>query len=165
MVVLLAALAVVVAGCSSPSDTMAENLAESIDGVKDVDINSDTGEIKFETDDGSINIGGGEVPSDLFVPLPSGYDVQAVIQTDDGTSVSVAYDQGRYDELVSYFEDWTNSDSPDWEHGSLNMDQGGSSFRSDNWSMSDRGINLADCMTAASTDGKPNAACVIVISE
>ncbi len=165
VVVLLAMLAVVVAGCSSPSDTIAENIAGNIDGVNDVDINSNTGEIKVETDEGSISIGGGNVPSDLFVSLPGGYDVQAVVETDSGSSVSVAYDQGRYDELVTYFNDWTNSDSPDWEHGSINMDQGGTNFRSDSWNMSDHGINLADCMTAESTDGKPNAACVIVISE
>lgn len=165
VVVLLAAFAIVVAGCSSPSDTIAENIAGNIDGVNDIDINSDTGEIKVETPEGPISIGGGDVPSDLFVALPGGYDVQAVVETDSGTSVSVAYDQGRYDELVSYFSDWTSSDSPDWEHGSINMDQGGSNFRTDNWSMSDRAINVSDCLTAESTDEKPNAACVIVISE
>ncbi|MCZ7532128.1 MAG: hypothetical protein M5U23_01750 [Acidimicrobiia bacterium] len=165
VVVLLAVVAVVIAGCSSPSETIAENLVGNVDGVNDVDINSDTGEIKVETDDGSISIGGGEVPSDLFVPLPDGYDVQAVVKTDDGTSVSVAYDQDRFDELASYFNDWTSSDSPDWENSSITMDQGGSNFRTENWSMSSSTINLADCVTAESTDGKPNAVCVLVISE
>ncbi|MEZ5174673.1 MAG: hypothetical protein R2823_00490 [Acidimicrobiia bacterium] len=162
---LVVVLAIIGFGCSSANDTIAEQIAENVDGVNNVDIDSDSGQISVETDEGSVTIGGGSVPDDLFVPLPDGYDVQAVVETDSGSSVSVAYDQGRYDELVTYFQNWTSADSAEWEHGSISMDQGGSNFRSDSWYTSDRGINLSDCMTAAATDGKPNAACVLVTTD
>lgn len=43
--------------CSSPSEELAEQIIESQEGVGDVEIDEEGGEVSVETDDGSMTLG------------------------------------------------------------------------------------------------------------
>jgi len=162
---LLAALALFVAGCSSPGEKIAEQILSNIDGVDGVDIDTDTGQIRIETPEGVASFGGGTLPSDLFVSFPDGYEIQSVVETPDGYMASVAYNGSGYDDIVTYFSNWTSSDSPDWEHSAITSDFNGETTRSDSWYMESRSIHVSDCFGIGSDSDSMDAVCVTVSSD
>lgn len=107
LVSMLMVFGLVVLGACSGGD-IAEQIIEQQEGVGDVEIDEDTGEVSIETEDGSAVIGGGEIPADLPVPVPDGGTVQAVFQQDAGYSVSVQY-SGGFDDIVDFYADWIDS--------------------------------------------------------
>ena len=52
--------------------------------------------------------GGGEVPDDFPVPVPSGGDVQAVMESPAGTTLTIFYPVSEFDSLLAFYEDWVN---------------------------------------------------------
>lgn len=142
------AAALVLTACQSASEKLAEQIIEQSAGVSDVDIDidTDTGEINIVTDEGSISIGGGELPDDLAVPLPDGYSVTSVFSSPDGSAVSVTYAPDRWDELVSFFEDWAGGQSGDWNSTSSSFDSGsGQTQRMSGWYGETVSITVSDC--------------------
>ena len=77
MAIGMAALTFVLTACQSAAENIAENLVEQIaeqgEGVGDVDINLESGEINLETEEGAITIGGGDMPDGFPIPAPDGY--------------------------------------------------------------------------------------------
>lgn len=124
------ALALVLTACQSAAENLAENiteqLAEQVEGVGDVDIDLESGEIKLETEDGAITIGGGEMPDGFAIPAPDGYKVTSVFTNDESASVSLAYGGADFDEIVSFYDDWTASQSSEWSKStsSISGDEG-----------------------------------------
>lgn len=167
LIVIIGLLALVAVGCQSASDTIAEQLAESAEGVNDVDINSDTGEVKIETDDGSLTIGGGEVPDSLTLPVPDGGTVLASFSTNDDVSVSIQYPGDRYDSLVEFYSDWTSSDSAEWEQSSASFNSAaGVELKSETWFDGDgRTIGVTNCPATDDVSGETRAACVNLLQE
>ncbi len=162
---ILVAAALVVTACQSASEQLSEQLAEQVEGVTDVDIDIDTGQIKIETDDGSMTIGGGELPDGFAVPLPDGYKVTSVFTTDDGSVVGVSYPQDRYDELVAHFDEWTSSQPEDWDTATMTLDQGTvGTMRSSSYYTSDMSIQVTDCFDVGAETGVLNAACVNILN-
>lgn len=104
---ILAFLGLVVAACS-PSDVadkVVENAVESQDGDVDVDIDSDDGSITVKGEDGEVaTFGGGDLPDDLPIPLPDGGEVQQVIATNDGNSVTLWYPADDFDSIADFFK-------------------------------------------------------------
>jgi hypothetical protein len=81
---------VLVLGACSGGE-IAEEVIENQEGVQDVDIDEDSGEINIDTDDGSATFGGGEIPDGFPIDVPDGGEVQAVIESDGGASVTIVY--------------------------------------------------------------------------
>ena len=55
--------------------------------------------------------------------------------TSDGTSaVSLAYPGGDYDAIVSFFDDWTSSQSSEWSKSTSSISGDEGSIDSANWS-------------------------------
>lgn len=131
------ALTLVLTACQSAAEVLTEQIAEQAIGDGDVKIDTDSGEISVETDDGSITIGGGELPDGFDVPLPDGYQVTSVFTSDGSSAVTLAYPGGDYDAIVSFFDDWTSSQSSEWStsYSSISGDEG--SIDSANWSEDD----------------------------
>jgi hypothetical protein len=131
------ALTLVLTACQSAAENLAENITEQIaeqaDGIGDVDIDLDSGEIKVETDDGSITIGGGEVPDGFPIPFPDGYKVTSVFTNDESVAVSLAYPGGDYDQLVSFYDDWTSQQSSEWSKSTSSISGDEGSINSSNW--------------------------------
>ena len=100
------ALCVLVLGACSGGE-IAEEVIENQEGVQDVDIDEDSGEINIDTDDGSATFGGGEIPDGFPIDVPDGGEVQAVIESDGGASVTIVY-PGGYDDIVAFYESWVN---------------------------------------------------------
>jgi hypothetical protein len=107
LLALVAATMLTLAACS-PGEDLAEKIIESQEGVGDVEIDSDSGEVSVETDEGSLTLGGGEIPADFPIPLPEGGDVVAVIEAAGNTTISLEYD-GSIDSIVGYYQDWVDS--------------------------------------------------------
>ena len=161
--IIFIAAALVLTACQSASEKLTEQILEEAVGGGDVDINTDTGEIKIVTDEGSISIGGGDLPDDLAVPLPDGYSVTSVFSSPDGSAVSVSYAPDRWDELVSFFDDWAGGQSGDWSSNSATFDSGdGQAQRSSGWYGETTSITVSDCYVEAGDAF--DAVCVNIIS-
>ena len=125
--------ALILAACQSTSETIAEQLAEEVEGVDNVEIDPDSGQVKIETDDGSVTIGGGELPDDFPVPLPDGYQVTSVFSAEGSSAVSVAYPDGNFDEIVAFFDNWTSGQSAAWTKSTSSVSGGEGTIDSANW--------------------------------
>lgn len=156
----LIAAALVLAACQSATENLTEKLIEQSAGVDNVDINTDTGELSIETDEGSIKIGGGEIPDGFPVPLPGGGEVESVFDSPESTLVSLSYPGDRYDELVAFFDDWSTAQGGEWNKGNSTYDQGdGDMVRTANWVGDNVAMTITDC-DGISTSG--DAVCVTV---
>jgi len=125
-----AALSLFVAACSSVSETAIEQLVESGEGISNVAI--DDGEITIEFDEseggGSLVLGGGDIPSGLPMPVPDDGRVISSIEQGGTFAVVLQYPVGRYEEILSVYEDWVTGQATETltETGSTNP-------RSDGW--------------------------------
>jgi hypothetical protein len=195
LIIAMAAFALLVAACSSASDVVAENLAEELieagaDGNVDVDvsgegedmtINVDTedgnvsidvsGEgddatIEMESEDGTITIGAGsEMPESLTVPVPDGGEVTTSVEMEEGVMVVVTYANGRYDEIVAFYDDWTAGSGEEFDKQSMSFETDGQDMRSTTWigTSSDSFVSVGDCfdVQAEENSGEEfNAVCV-----
>ncbi len=157
------ALALVLTACQSASEKLTEQIIEQSEGVSDVDIDTDTGEIRIETDDGLLSIGGGDLPDDFAVPLPDGYSVSSVISSSDGAAVSVSYAPNQWDELISFFDDWVDGQAGDWRNNSSTFESGdGQAQRTSGWYGETTSITVSDCFIVQGDAF--DAVCVIVIT-
>ncbi len=66
---LFIAVALVLTACQSATEKLTERALEQAISASDIDFDVDTGEIKIETDDESISIGGGELPGGSRLPF------------------------------------------------------------------------------------------------
>lgn len=107
-------------GACSPAE-VAERIAESQEGVGDVEIDEDSGEVSVETDEGSMTVGGGEVPDGFPIDLPGGGEVVAVIDAENSTTLSIEYDDS-FDSVAGFFEDWVDSSGLEVEFKSETSD-------------------------------------------
>lgn len=161
---IIVAAVLVVTACQSAS----EQLAEQVAGVNDVDIDTDTGQIRIETDEGSLSIGGGELPDGFPIPVPDGGDVMSVFTSGDQAAATVSYARDRYDELVRFYDEWTEGQSGDWNTGSSSFAQGGQTMRSSSWFGSDTGIDISiavtDCFGLSGDSDEFDAVCVNLVT-
>lgn len=157
------AAVLVLAACQSAAENLTEKIVEQSAGVDNVDINTDTGQISIETDEGSINIGGGEIPDGFPVPLPDGGEVTSVFDSPKNTMVSLTYPAAQYEQLVTFFDNWSTDQGGDWSKGNTTFDQGnGDLVRTANWFGDDVAITINDCPDLSTGDDNLNAACVSV---
>lgn len=111
----LIALGLVLTGCGNAAEEIAERAAEA-GGGGDVDIEFDedgeTGEFTIESEDGSqtVNVGGGDLPSELTIPIPDGYEVVAssVVEQGDEKFVTavLVFPGGDIEEIAAHFDDY-----------------------------------------------------------
>lgn len=109
----LLALGLVLAGCGNAAEEIAERAAEA-GGGGDVDIEFDDegGEFTIESEDGSqtVNVGSGELPEELTIPIPGGYEVSAssVIEQGDEKFVTalLVFPGGDIEAIAAHFDDY-----------------------------------------------------------
>lgn len=141
------------AACSKLSDKAADKFVEKgieAAGGGDVDINSDDGSFKMETEDGSMSFGTGEIPENWpdDVPFPDGFEADGSWSTSsdgsDSIMVTGATSKSAKDAIAFYKDKMSNWDI-----------DGETSFTSDgvmltvNFSNDDRTLNV----TATESDG------------
>jgi hypothetical protein len=161
--VVLVAMVLVLAACQSAGEQLSEQVLEQVDGVDDVDINTDTGEVNVVTDDGSLTIGGGEIPDGFPIPAPDGYEVLAVFMAEDEGSVSLLYPQDRFDELTSFYMDWVGSQPEEWSSSTNTFNTAdGETVRNHSWFSDTGSAVVSDCSGGLSSD--INMACVTLIT-
>lgn len=101
-------LSLLVAACS-PGEGLAEQILENQEGIENVEINEDTGEVKIEVegeDGGSVVIGGGDIPDGFPIDIPGGGEVQAVLQSGTDATVSLMFDATDFDTVIAFYENW-----------------------------------------------------------
>jgi len=176
MMALLVVLALVASACGAAADKISEKAAEqaaeklieaSGDGNVSVDLSGDGDDasMKIETEDGSMSFGAGsEMPDGLTIPVPDGGTVTTAITSDDGVMASLYYDQGRYEEIVGFYESWTSKDGSDWQKQSMDASTDDGTVRTTMWfdESGDNLISAGDCTAMGSDDMELNAVCVTV---
>lgn len=178
MVALLVVLALVATACGAAADKISEKAAEqaaeklieaSGNGDVSVDLSGsgDDAGVKIETEDGSMSFGAGtELPEELTIPVPDGGTVQTAVVTEDGLLVSLYYDNGRYDEIVGFYDDWTAKDGDTWEKSTFDMTgDDGATIRNTMWmdgGESGSAITAGDCVGMGSTSDDAMSVCVSV---
>jgi len=134
-------MGLVLAACQSITENIAENITEKalegVEGVDGVDINTETGQVSIETDEGAVTIGGGEMPDGFAIPAPDGYKVTSVFENDESAAVSLAYAGGDYGAIVAFYDDWTASQSSEWSKSSSSISAENGSLDSANWASSE----------------------------
>jgi hypothetical protein len=176
LIALVAVLAFVAASCGAAADKISEQAAQQAaeklieagtDGDVSVDISGDgeDASVKIETEDGSMSFGvGTEMPDGLTIPVPDGGTVQTAIASDDVVLASLYYDQGRYDEIVGFYEGWVSKDGGDWQKQSMDATTDDGTIRTTMWFEDDGGgiITVGDCTAMGSDSMEINAVCVSV---
>jgi len=131
LLIVLVVLALVAAGCAKAAEKTIEGaiekqLEEEGGGNANVDISEDDGSVSIETDEGSMQIGGGDIPSDFPLPVPEGAEVVSVISTSGetaGSQVSMTFDPDDFDDVATLYDDFFNEQ--DWEVSRSNSDSDG----------------------------------------
>jgi hypothetical protein len=109
-------LALVSVGCGKAAENIIEGaienqLEEEGGGNVNVDLDEDGGVVSIETDEGSMSIGGTEIPDDFPLPLPD-YDevVGVVTQTGDIASsmVTLSFDPNDFDDVAELYQGFFN---------------------------------------------------------
>jgi hypothetical protein len=111
----IAFLAILTTACS-PSELIAEQILEGQEGIENVEIDESTGEVKIEVegeDGGSVVIGGGDIPDGFPIDVPSGGEVQAVLQSGTDATVSLMFDAADFDTVIAFYEDWIEKSGSD----------------------------------------------------
>ena len=159
---LLIMTAFVVAACGGAiQEELIERAAEA-GGAADVeiDISDDTVSISVETEEGSFAIGSDlDLPDGLTFPLPSGGEV-----TQAGTDASyvfaaVQYPKDRYDEIVTFYQDWISADDREWNLIESTTEISGNTIRGAHWNSGASAISVNDCVTLS---GEFDAVCVVL---
>jgi hypothetical protein len=110
IIVLLAAMTLALSACSGGdiAGNIAEEVLEGQEGVGDVEIDENNGSVQIEVQDedgdGSVIIGGGQIPDDFPIPVPDGGTVAMSISSEEGSSLTVSYPISEYDSLVSTYQ-------------------------------------------------------------
>lgn len=184
-----AALMLVIAGCggNSVEDKIAEQIAESNDGVSNVDIDSDSGDFNMtiEGDDGetinvtgsgddeefnmtiegedgeTMTIGGGEIPDGMATPVPDGGDVVSSMTASGMISVAIEYPASMFDELVDMYDGIFSGD--DVQRFETSSSSDGGTQKVVTWASADGSaqVTVADCESMGTGDA--DAVCVSVL--
>lgn len=106
----IALFLIIATACGSAAEQLAENAIENELGENvDLDIDTDSGEIRIQSEDGSAVFGGGEIPAGLVVPVPDGGNVVTAFEGNDGDtvqySVSVDFPGGSYEDIVAFYDE------------------------------------------------------------
>ena len=131
LLIVLVVLALVAVGCSKAAERTIEGAIEKqiedeSGGNANVDINEDDGSVSIETDEGSIQIGGAEIPGDFPLPVPDHAEVISVMSTSGenaGAQVSMTFDPDDLDDVAALYEDFFNDQG--WEVSRTNSDSDG----------------------------------------
>ena len=119
--VMLVAMALAVAGCAKTAEeTLEEAIEQQIEeqgGSGDVSVDlDDDGGISIETDEGSFQIGGNEVPDDFLLPIPAYEEISAVsTQTGEygGAMLTLTFDSDDFEDVADMYEDYFSDQG--WE--------------------------------------------------
>lgn len=160
---LIFVLALLAAACGGQQ--ISEQIAEgAIGGNADVEISGDGDDvtINIESDDGSLSLGSGaSLPDELMIPVPDGGDVGAAGSSGGSVFAAITYPGDRYDEIVAFYDSWTEGTGDEWQNQSATIDFQGQTQRSSAWSSADSllFIAVADCATSG---GDFDSVCVTI---
>lgn len=123
LLVLLMVMAIAATGCAGAAENIVENALENAiedeggSGNVNIEIDEDEGSASIETDEGSIQIGGTDIPSDFPLPIPDYEEVSGVITSSqegtESTQIILSFDPDDIDEVADLYEEFFNDQG--WE--------------------------------------------------
>ena len=169
---MLIALVLAIAGCGGQSaeEQVLEQLLEGGEnGISDIDIDADTGEINIsiegedggdvsisgsgedddftmvvEGEDGEVmTIGSGEIPEGLQVPVPDGGTILTTFSSGEDLMAMLEYPASQFDQLVSVYDGVLNGDEVQRTESTYSTDDG--TMRSVAWYGDVVFVTLNDC--------------------
>lgn len=159
--------ALVLGACQSASEVLTEQILEQTEGIDNVEINTETGEFKIETDEGSISVGSGEIPDGFLIPVSDGGEVISSVTIGGQVGVTVVFGADRYEEMVTFYEDWTSTQPGEWTSFSSESGSGEQMIRNASWFQEDPGgtgtsfmIGVQDCFGQSVTSSESESVCV-----
>jgi hypothetical protein len=169
-VILIGAFAVVAAACGSIAENAGERIVEQAiesqgNGDANVEFNADGGvNLSVEGEDGgSLSLGSDvPIPDELTIPVPDGGAATASGTDGSYVFVSVTYPKDRYDELVSFYDDWTEGTGDEWARSQSTLDLNGDTMRTGQWTQNATAISVTDCFSVEGGGDALNAVCVTV---
>ena len=120
--VMLIAIGLLTTACGNAAEDLVENAIENAiesegGGDVNIDIDEDGGSASIETDEGSIQIGGGDIPADFPLPIPDYEEVAGVVTSDqegtESTQIILSFDPDDIDEVADLYEGYFNDQG--WE--------------------------------------------------
>ncbi|MFV2000560.1 MAG: hypothetical protein ACC654_09385 [Acidimicrobiia bacterium] len=167
IVLILLGGALVLGACQSASEVLTEQIAEQAEGVNNVEVNTETGEFKIETDEGTISVGSGEIPDGFPIAVPDGGDVISNVTVGSQVGLTLLYPMDRYDGLVVFYDDWTAQQPGEWNTFSGANSAGEQTFRNASWFQEDPAgtgtsfmIGVSDCVGPSVSSVDTDTVCV-----
>jgi hypothetical protein len=113
-IVILAVVGLAVVACGNAADEVAERAIEAGGGGDvDVELDDEGGEFTIESEDGTqiVNVGDADLPAELTIPMPGGFEVIAssVIEQGDGemfVTALVTFPGGDIEEIAAHFDEY-----------------------------------------------------------
>jgi len=155
---LVAVVAVAAAGCGGVAEKASQKAAEKIieksienesGGNVDVNLSDEGGTVKIESEEGSVSIGGGEIPASIDVPFPDGGNVTLSVEAADGATVMVEYPGADFDEIAAFYQKWTDDSSEEFEKVTYSAGD----LKSESWTSGATTIAVQTCSTSDGKDG------------
>ena len=166
-------LFVLVAACLLPAVAACGGGASGIDSESNA---GDGGDAPFDDpsqigndgsrDDADSSSGDSLSPPDnLTIDLPDGGTVTGSVSDTGYAYALVSYSADRYDEIVTFYDEWTSNDSRDWFPGrDSSYDSQGATVRGNIWDSSGSHIGLSDCVAGGGSEDF-DAVCVQITDE
>jgi hypothetical protein len=93
-----------------------------------------------------------ELPPNLTIALPGDGKLTASI-TDTGFAyVTAEFGSDRFDEIVSFYDDWSQTDPRTWSGGDSSFESGGTAYRAWLWNSAASRISVVECTSSAGSD-------------
>lgn len=165
---LVLALALVLLGASCGGEQISEQIAEeAIGGEAEVEVSGEGDDltVNIESDEGSLSIGAGAaLPEALEIPVPDGAEVVTALVSDGIVLATVRYPADRSDEILAFFDSWTEGTGDSWDVGESTAPLGDLIQGTAWWTNSDftMAITMSDCYFAPGESVGFDAVCVSV---
>ncbi len=169
--VVIGLVALLATACGAAAEKLAETATEKAleaQGGGDVDIDvSDDGSVNIsvEGEDGSsLNIGSDiPLPDGLTIPVPDGGSATQTGSDGSYVFVSLIYPRDRYEEIVAFYDDWTDGTGTEWSRSESTFSAGDAGTqRSVFFADGATAISVSDCFTLQGGSDQFDGACVTI---
>ncbi len=121
----------------------------------------DTGDTTTTASDAGNGGDGLDLPSSLTIAVMDGGKVTGSTGDTGFAFVTVEYPLESYDELVTFYRDWSGTDARDWSESDTTYDDQGTSVKGTIWRSGASSVGVSLCRSIGGS-GTYDATCVII---
>lgn len=147
-------LSVFISGCSnSSSDDSSEPTDSTVTTTLAVD--NSTGDITVSTTNApDVDVSTNGLPDELQIPVPPDGKIIMAVSSDGEIGAMLEYSQDAFDELSSFYTEWTAADAAEYEVNIMEFEGPNGPVRTTIWHSTDRTttITVNDCTTTSGNE-------------